>query len=331
MARALGGLRTKHPLLAVSLHDGDAGEFARVQRRSASGSRLRFAWELHRAALARTHFFYDFAGMARAHCRVPGFVRPYAVWAHGIEVWEQARVDRLAALRRAGLVFVNSAYTKRRAAALHAGFEHASVCWLGTETDEPPVQPGVQDGPPTVTILARLDADGGYKGHRELIAAFPQVVSAVPDARMCIAGGGPGTRLVNQWVAASSAREHIDVLGFVPEAEVPRLWARTTVFAMPSRGEGFGLAYIEAMRNSVPVIASVHDAAVEVNADGVTGYNIDLGRPGQLVERLIELLSDRDRAHALGQAAHTRWREHFTYSAFERRFLPLAETFIAAR
>ncbi len=106
------------------------------------------------------------------------------------------------------------------------------------------------------------------------------------------------------------------------------MWGETTVFAMPSRGEGFGLVYIEAMRHGRPVLASIHDAASEVNLDGVTGYNVDLDKPSELPERLIALLKDADRAAELGVNGKRRWREHFAYSAFKQRFLPILTAFL---
>jgi phosphatidyl-myo-inositol dimannoside synthase len=324
MARALAHAVGESNLRVIALRSGDLPALPHVPLRSAHGSRLRFVAETHRAALHARCFFYDFAGIARAHCRLPLLQRPYAVWCHGIEVWEDARRDRLAALAGAKLLFANSSYTQQRAARLHPDLARARVCWLGTETDDAPALAAPTEGPPTVTILSRLDEHGGYKGHRELIEAWPSVVSAVSEARLVIAGAGPGSGVISQWVAASSARGHIELPGFVAEQDIPALWSRTTAFAMPSRGEGFGLAYIEAMRHAVPVIASVHDAAPEINLDGVTGHNVDLDRRGELAERIIGVLRNRDRARTLGLAGQARWREHFTYSAFERRFLPLA-------
>jgi phosphatidylinositol alpha-1,6-mannosyltransferase len=144
-----------------------------------------------------------------------------------------------------------------------------------------------------------------------------------------IAGDGPGRAVLHELVSRSRVRGQIEFRGHVPEERVEALWSRATLFAMPSLREGFGLAYIEAMRHALPVLASVHDAAPEINLDGITGHNVDLGRPGALVDRLVHLLRDRDAARALGRAGQARWREHFTYSAFRRRFAPLLDELFA--
>jgi phosphatidylinositol alpha-1,6-mannosyltransferase len=109
---------------------------------------------------------------------------------------------------------------------------------------------------------------------------------------------------------------------------MPAVWNRTHVFAMPSRGEGFGLVYIEAMRHAIPVIASVHDAAQEINLDADTGFNVNLDHPGALDDRVIHLLRNPDDADRLGLNGQRRWRDHFTYTAFARRFTPHLRQFL---
>jgi len=78
------------------------------------------------------------------------------------------------------------------------------------------------------------------------------------------------------------------------------------------------------------VIASVHDAACEINLDGETGYNVDLTRPADLPERVIHLLRDRDRAAQLGANGQRRWQRDFRFAAFRDRFLPLLAEFLNA-
>lgn len=337
-------MRPRIFLGAASLAAGDGG-IARVARLCsraliesgydvasaalATGSKLLFAARCHASTVSRTHVLYDSAGIARAHPSVPLLDRPYAVWMHGIEAWEALRADRARAFARARLIIANSAYTLERYRALHGDPACAMVCHLATEQDEPAAIPSQRSSPPTVMILGRIERSENYKGHRQLVGCWRRVVAAVPAARLVVAGGGSGLESLRAEVAASPVASHIEVLGHVPETRIDSVWHRAHVFAMPSRREGFGLVYAEAMRHGLPVIASIHDAGAEVNADGVTGYNVDLDREDELPERLIALLRDPGLANALGEAGQRRWREQYRYSSFKRRFLPIMARFIA--
>ena len=312
---------------ALVLNGAAAPETDGLPIATARASRLRFCLQVHRAALDHSHFIYDFLGMARAHCRLPGLKRRCLSYIHGIEVWEDAATHYVRTARKVDFLLSNSAYTRQRAERMHGGFARATVCWLATECDERPAPARFAAGPPTVLILGRMD-QARYKGHDELIACWPQVVSAIPDARLLVVGAGPEFEAVKKAAAQSSVARHIEFRGFIGDAGMESVWAETTLFAMPSRGEGFGLVYIEAMRHAIPVIASIHDAAPEINLDGQTGYNVDLQRPPQLPERIICLLKDRDHAARLGANGQRRWAEHFTYSAFRSRFLPVLNEFL---
>jgi phosphatidylinositol alpha-1,6-mannosyltransferase len=294
----------------------------------AGRSRLLFAARALRASLRCRHFIYDGCHLAQVH-RLPGLRRrPFLTFLHGIEIWENAKPGYVRAARRARMLLSNSDYTRRRAARLHGpDFARARVCWLATESDEPPPPRMSWDGPPEVLIVGRLEA-GRYKGHRQLIACWPEVVRAVPGAVLRIVGQGPDYEPLCELVRQSPAGPQIVFDGFVPEAELERLYAHAAAFAMPSRGEGFGLVYIEAMRHGLSVIGSNEDAAGEVVLDGETGFIVDPGRPGELAERVITLLHDRDLARRMGEAGRRRWAEHFRYSAFRDRFRPLLREFL---
>jgi phosphatidylinositol alpha-1,6-mannosyltransferase len=247
---------------------------------------------------------------------------------HGTEVWDALRPSAHRALHRAARALVVSRNTLRRHEALYGPLPSACICPLATETDEPLPSTPRRNGPPSVLIVGRIDAAENYKGHDALIAAWPAVIAAVPDARLVIAGGGSGVAAVRSLASASPAASSIDIRGFVPDADLPALWRDASVFAMPSRGEGFGLVYIEAMRQGLPVIASIHDGAREVNVDGETGFNVDLDQPEQLTERVIALLSNPDLRDRMGTAGQQRWHEHFRLSCLRSRFLPLIEALL---
>ena len=321
MAKALDELARERVLTvsAVSLSDRRTGSREWSWVTPCGGRRMAYVLRVQGRALRADAVFYDSLSMARAHFMGPARRRTALAWMHGIEVWEDARPTHLAVARRVDVLVTNSNFTRRRAAELHPDLDGARVCWLGTESDRAPTVGQCADGLPTVLILSRID-ERSYKGHHELIEAWPAVVRRVPEARLLIAGAGPGLEEIRRLAHASPAATNIELTGFVPAEQLPALWARTSVFAMPSRGEGFGLVYIEAMRHGVPVIASRQDAGQEINADGETGFNVDLEHPAELVEALVALLGDPQKARTLGATGRHRWRQHFTWSAFRSRF-----------
>lgn len=313
------------------LHESEDLDGVGMKTRTVNGSRGRFAYETSRAVFDHTHFVYNHVGVARAHGLARLLGRPFMAWICGIEVWENATSRQIKPAQQADVVVAISNHTLDKARRIHGGFDRAKVCWLGTKTDEPASTRRPGDGPPTVLILGRMDHREGYKGHAELIECWPKVVSAVPDARLVIAGQGAASAEFQRAAVMSPVAEQIRFRGFVPEEQIGALWSDTSVFAMPSRAEGFGLVYVEAMRHGVPVIASIHDAGAEVNANEETGYNVNMDNPDELPERLIDLLKDPQRAFKMGQNGQKRWRKHFCYSAFRSRFLPILSEFLEMR
>jgi phosphatidylinositol alpha-1,6-mannosyltransferase len=315
--RALGdmGIRPR----ALSLLDRGRINVHGCAVAGCQGQRPLFAartlWNAWRSDIA----LYDALGVSRAHPKV-GPTRPVAAWIHGVEVWHGLTPAYRRALERLDLVLCNSHYTLERHQEMHGPLPQARVCRLATEEDESPPRRAAFNGRPLALIVGRIDASEGLKGHAELIASWPRVVAAVPNARLLIAGGGSGVEALRKRIAASPVGDSIELMGFVAAALLPSLFERAHVFAMPSRQEGFGIAYVEAMRYGLPCIASSHDGGQEVNVDGSTGFNVNLNRRDELAERLIALLSDSDLAQRMGENAEKRWRENFRYSAFAVSF-----------
>lgn len=294
------------------------------------GSRIRFTLGMWRALLRPGHFIYNAAYLARVHRRLPGTRRrPFMVFLHGIEIWEHARSGNIAACRRANLLVANSRYTRDRAEKCHGGFNRAHVCWLGTEPSVGEVpERGPNAGPPVVLVVGRMQAREAYKGHRELIAAWPQVGARHPEARLKFVGRGDLLPQLKQLAHERGVANRIDFPGFVTEDELAACYREARALALPSRGEGFGLVYIEAMRHALPVIASRHDAGAEVVEHERTGLLANLDVPGDLADRLCQLLGRPEEACRMGREGRERWRREFTFGAFRARFEGVLENFL---
>jgi phosphatidylinositol alpha-1,6-mannosyltransferase len=216
-------------------------------------------------------------------------------------------------------VLTNSHHTSEALLRTIGSLPNLQTCWLATEEENVPSDTAATGGPPTLLFIGRQDAYFA-KGQDTLVRVWPRVVAAIPDARLCLVGDGVALGRLRMLVEASPCFASFDLLGFVPETEMPAVWRKASALALLSSLEGFGLVIVEAMRFAKPVIASIQDAGCEVNIDGVTGYNVDRGDDDAIVSRILALLGDPDLAGRMGSAGRTRWNENFRTSQFALRF-----------
>jgi glycosyltransferase involved in cell wall biosynthesis len=94
-------------------------------------------------------------------------------------------------------------------------------------------------------------------------------------------------------------------------------------FAMPSRAEGFGVVYLEAMSHRLPCIGSIHDGAREIIVDGETGFLVHQDDTDALAAKITLLLTDAALRERMGVNSLERWRNCFSFERFERRMLQI--------
>lgn len=107
---------------------------------------------------------------------------------------------------------------------------------------------------PLIVSVRRLIRRVGLEG---LIDAMREVRLSVPDALLLIAGRGPHALELEARIAARGLADHVRLLGFVPEEELPWLYRAADLSVMPSVTlEGFGLPTIESLAAGTPVVVT---------------------------------------------------------------------------
>ena len=124
--------------------------------------------------------------------------------------------------------------------------------------------------------------------------------------RLAIAGapGGYGADTELLAVERSSRRRDIDVLGYVPAAELDALYERAGIFAFPSLDEGFGMPVLDAMAHGVPVLASRRSAIPEVA--GEAAWFVDPENQDEISAALVDLAADPTRREDLARRGRDR-------------------------
>jgi phosphatidylinositol alpha-1,6-mannosyltransferase len=288
---------------------------ARAHRR---GRRTRFLAAALRAAAGPppSHVVCLHVDLGAAARLVARRRAPLAVYLHGIEAWR--RLDRLArwGLAGADVLMANSEHTVRRfrAANPHVAGRPVFVCHPGVAPAPP--DGGQCDGAPFALIVGRMAADERYKGHDLLIDLWPSVASEAPGARLVIAGDGDDRARLE--ARAAPLGDAVRFVGRVSDEDLASLYRRCAFFAMPSRDEGFGVVYLEAMRAGKACVGG-RGAAAEVIEDEVTGLVVDATARDAVRKAIVRLFLEPETRARMGCAGASRVRARFTEAHFRRR------------
>jgi glycosyltransferase involved in cell wall biosynthesis len=310
----------------LALHEPAAlTRFGGARVRGAGGSSSRFACSaIGAAARARpgtrvivTHLHLAPAALAFAACGAP-----LTIMLCGVEAWKSISVLQRAALDRSARLIAISKFTREgfQIANPHFATREIDVCHLGVESFDDPGQ--APAGRPLALIVGRMAGDERYKGHDALLEIWRDVAVAVPGASLRVVGDGDDRERLERKAAALELGDAVTFLGRLDDRSLHREYEACTAFVMPSRDEGFGFVFVEAMRAARACVGS-RGAASEIIADGDTGLLVDSGDRAQLLEAVVGVLRDRPRSAAMGARGRARFLQQFTDQRFRDRFKPL--------
>ncbi len=184
---------------------------------------------------------------------------------------------------------------------------------------------GLDPQTPVVLCAARLVA---RKGQDMLIKSWPLVLERIPDAQLVIVGRGPAATSLAREVRRLGLAGSVTLVGPVRWDEIPGFFDAADVFAGPSRTrlgglepEAFGIVFLEAAACEKPTIVGRSGGTPDTLDDGVTGYLVDPRDTHDIANRIVELLSDPERARAMGVAGRERAARAWTWDAAAGRIL----------
>jgi glycosyltransferase involved in cell wall biosynthesis len=261
------------------------------------------------------------------------------VFSHGVEVWQPLGWPRGTALRHADLVIGPSSDTVQhlisdqhvlpgKVLKLPWGLDPEFEARLGAPVPVSP-PPGFPRTGRTILTVGRWDRAERYKGADTLIAALPSVLKAAPDASLVLVGDGDDRPRLEQLARdlAVSERTHF-LCGLTPE-QLFACYASCNVFALPSRGEGFGLVFLEAMANAKPVIGSAHGGIPDIVEGGVTGLLVPHGDVERLAQSLESLFNNPARAMEMGASGRDRLLKNFSFAQFQLHLTGILDNVLA--
>ena len=174
---------------------------------------------------------------------------------------------------------------------------------------------------PAALMLSRLSKDEDYKGHREVIRVWSRVLQNIPGAELWIVGDGDLRNSLEELVTQLDLGERVRFWGRVSEETKEKLLQDCRCLLMPSRGEGFGLVYLEAMRVGRPCLVSTLDAGREVVNPPEAGLAANPDNEDELANSICRLLEDGAEWEQWSVQARRRYEEKYTAKHFQERLL----------
>jgi phosphatidyl-myo-inositol dimannoside synthase len=229
------------------------------------------------------------------------------VWliAHGIEVWRPLSRVKKMFLKRCDKIVCVSNFTKEQMVSRHQA-EPARCTVLNNAVDcfmELPATFAKPEhllkryhlaaGRPVLFTLTRLASSEQYKGHDQVIKVIGKLKDKFPGLRYILSGQYDHKEeiRIQRLITACKVDEEVILTGFIDESELTAHFLLADLFVLPSKKEGFGIVFIEALACGLPVICGNSDGSIDAICNGELGKAINADDTEKLEMAITEYLT----------------------------------------
>lgn len=273
---------------------------------------------------------------------------PYFVSVHGSEIRDDTRTWRrclksflrrwrYAALCKANGIFPVSLYSA--GIVMDLGIDKNRIQVISGGVDPDRFRPAQNDrertGPGKILTVARLDL---HKGHDRVLEALVILKEEGLTPCYIIAGEGEEKTRLYEMTKTLGLEKQVIFAGFVPESQLPGLYADADIFVMPSREipgrldliEGFGISFLEAGASGLPVVAGLSGGVPDVVRHGENGLLVDPNDQKEIAHALKLLLSDKKLAMQMGKEGRRRAETQMSWQSVSERLCDAVRRLIIA-
>jgi phosphatidyl-myo-inositol dimannoside synthase len=249
--------------------------------------------------------------------------------AHGIEVWKLLSSRKRRWLQQCDTIIAVSSFTANKIMAQHGVAKEKCIVLnncLGPYLPLPATrkkseallsryQFSVND---TILItLSRLRSAERYKGYDKVIEAMALLKLKYPGIKYILAGSYDAEEKawIDRLIQQSRVQDNVVLPGYIEEEELQDHFALSDIYIMPSRGEGFGIVFIEAMYYGLPVIAGNTDGSVDALLNGELGQLVNPGNVEEIKNAIANIIENKTSFTPSRKVLI----EHFSYEAYKEK------------
>ncbi|MEC4989702.1 MAG: glycosyltransferase [Oscillatoria sp. PMC 1068.18] len=266
---------------------------------------------------------------------------PYWICVYGVDAWNIKRPALKTALHYADRIISIGSYTRDRLLTeQNLAPEKISIlpCTFDVSRFQIAAKPphllkryGLKPEQPVILTVARLDSsDIRSKGYEEILHALPQIRASIPNVHYLLVGKGSDRSRIEKFIAKLNLQDCVTLTGFVPDEELAQHYNLCDVFAMPSKGEGFGIVFLEALACGKPTLGGNQDGAIDALCHGELGVLVNPDNQEEIATNLVKILTENYPNSLLYQPEKLRQKvlETFGYEQFKQKLATLIDDFV---
>jgi glycosyltransferase involved in cell wall biosynthesis len=247
---------------------------------------------------------------------------------HGVEAEVARSSVKARALRGSHRVVAVSGFTAEKVTSA-LGVDRARVTVIHNAVDTARFSPGRPSSTvekklggmarPILLTVARLDAGEQYKGVDVTLRALGKIGREVS---YLVVGEGSDRARLEKLAAGLPVR----FWGYASDEELPELFRAADCFVMPSRHEGFGRVFIEALASGIPVVAGAGDGSIDALGGGALGLLVDPLDPDAIAKAISAHLDGKSpKTMREPKSLHDEVEARFGLAAFRARVATLVD------
>ena len=229
------------------------------------------------------------------------------IWlvAHGIEVWRPLTlIKKLLVKRFCSKIICVSSFTKKQMIKWHNS--DPDKCIVLNNAVDPFIKLPTEFSKPdyllnryslttenkVIFTLTRLASSEQYKGYEQVIKAVSRLKLQFPGIKYILAGPyDPAEEIrIKDLINAYHVTEEVILTGFLNENELADHFLLADLFVLPSKKEGFGIVFVEALACGLPVICGNADGSIDAIRNGELGTAINVDDLDELENAIINYL-----------------------------------------
>lgn len=253
---------------------------------------------------------------------------------HGIDVWGDLNASKKKVLQQVDLILSVSNFTKQKMVEKHGIDKDKIEVFPNTIDPYFPIPHSVQTNNKlrerygltgedfVLYTLTRLRNTELYKGYDKVIEAMKAVVANYPNTKYVLGGKyDPDEKeRIERLIEENGLEQNVILTGFLEESELVPHYQMADTYIMPSKKEGFGIVFIEALVCGTPVIAGNADGSADALLQGELGTLVNPDSIKDITTAIINHIESnpkKDKEKRLNTVNKT--LEHFSFEKYTQR------------